>query len=53
MLITIMANVGMFAPYTVYILFTSRLKIFYDQEWAADFGYQVRRLPLIALPFAR
>ena len=55
MLITIMANVGMFAPYTMNVLIVQRLDIFYGQEWASNFGYQILTglsIQLIGMGFA-
>ena len=55
MLITIMANVGMFAPYTMNVLIVQRLDIFYGQVWASDFGYQILTglsIQLIGMGFA-
>ncbi|KAL7416350.1 OPT-domain-containing protein [Mrakia frigida] len=55
MLLTIMANVGMFAPYTMNVLIVQQLPIFYDQPWSADFGYQILTglsIQLIGMGFA-
>lgn len=55
MLLTIMANVGLFAPYTMNVIITQALPMFYDQAWAKDFGYQITTglsIQLIGMGFA-
>ncbi|KAL7416455.1 OPT-domain-containing protein [Mrakia frigida] len=41
MLLTIMANTGLFAPYSTNVLITQTLPMFYGQAWASNFGYQI------------
>ncbi|KAJ7895019.1 OPT-domain-containing protein [Mycena leptocephala] len=41
MLITIMANVGFFAPYTNDIVWVQYLPLYFNQGWALSFGYQI------------
>ncbi|KAJ6602095.1 OPT-domain-containing protein [Mycena vulgaris] len=41
MVITIMANVGFSTPYTNNIIWVQYLPLYFDQTWAAGFGYQI------------
>ncbi|KAF8193622.1 OPT-domain-containing protein [Mycena galopus ATCC 62051] len=41
MLVTIMANVGLGAPYTTNIVWVQYLPTYYNQPWAINFGYQI------------